>query len=87
MTGSSWPATPTTTPTLIQRKSRYVAIGKGGSHIFFWEVEEYVDNDEIQEEMEVNTKKTKLQTKTSLFSRLEYKQIQPVPITLFSRCD
>ena len=60
MTGSSWPASPTTTPTPIQRKWRYVAIGKDGSHILFWEdqkkftmffqeVEEDVDNDEIQE--------------------------------------
>ena len=52
MTGSSWPASPTTTPTPIQRKWRYVAIGKVGSqihHVFFQEAEEDVDNDEIQE--------------------------------------
>ena len=50
MTGSSWPASPTTTPTPIQRKWRYVAIGKNGSQIhIFQEVEEDVDNDEIQE--------------------------------------
>ena len=36
MTWSSWPASPTTTPTPIQRKWRYVAIGKGGSHILLW---------------------------------------------------
>ena len=52
MTGSSWPASPTTTPTPIQRKWRNVAIGKDESqihHVFFQEVEEDVDNDEIQE--------------------------------------
>ena len=61
MTGSSWPASPTTTPTPIQRKWRYVAIGKNGSQILFWvdqkkthhvffqEADEDVDDDEIQE--------------------------------------
>ena len=39
MTGSSWPASPTTTPTPIQRKWRYVAIGKDGSQILFWVVQ------------------------------------------------
>ena len=51
MTGSSWPASPTTTPTPIQRKWRYVAIGKDGfqiHHVFF-QAGEDVDNDEIQE--------------------------------------
>ena len=53
MTGSSWPASPTTTPTPIQRKWRYVAIGKDGSHdVFFQEAEEDVDNNETQEETE-----------------------------------
>ena len=52
MTGSSWPASPTTPPIPVQRKWRYVAIGKDGSqihHVFFQEGEEDVDNDEIQE--------------------------------------
>ena len=52
MTGSSWPASPTTTQTPIQRKWRHVAIGKEGSqihHVFFQEAGEDVDDDEIQE--------------------------------------
>ena len=52
MTGSSWPASPTTTPTPIQRKWRYVAIDKDESqihHVFFQEAEEDVDNNDIQE--------------------------------------
>ena len=74
MTGSSWPASPTTTPTPIQRKWRYVAIGKDGSqihHVFFQEVEEDVDNDEIQEATEQLLSNSDLICILSLFWQVE----------------